>query len=165
MNRDGPLIVDPTQDIFIVDFPASLTRSRVFLILRTQPLIECAYSKCANIEIPWEEWERDTVVMEVPISDGCSFAVVHGTRLLVVSMVHGPERGYRIHPFDFSRRGISALRLLDGDDDGTWRRAEFQGSDMFRERVGWGRWESQSFGDSAGFTVVSLLSCSARKVS
>jgi len=163
VNRDGPLVVDSTQDIFIVDFPSSGAQSRVFLILRTQPLIEHAYSKSEDVQISWGEWERDTVAMEVPISDSLSSAVIHGARLLVVSMGYGRGRGYRICPFDFSRRGIAALQVLDGDEDGTWRRAIFEHGHMFKERVGLVPWESHSLGDSAAFYFVSLLSCPARE--
>ena len=166
VNRDGPLIVDPTQGIFVVDFARTSREPRVFLILRTQPLIECAYSRRAGIRTSWNELRRDAVVMEVPFGDILSPTVVHGARLMTLNVVnYGPEGGHRIHAFDFSRRGFAALRLSDGDDGGTWRRAAFEDGFVSEGHEELGLRKSPSLGDSVAFSVVSLFSCSARAVS
>jgi len=162
VNRDGPLIVDPTQDIFIMDFARTPREPRVLLVMRTQGLIGFLCSKRADVQISWEEWGRDAVVMDIPISSIRSSIVIHGSRLLAVSMTGGgPEAGHRIHIFDFSRRGTAALQLSGGDDGGAWRRAVFDDGFVFERHEVLDPWEPHSLGDSVAFLVVSLFSCSA----
>ena len=69
-----------------------------------------------------------------------------------------PETGRRIRAFDFSRRGINALRLLDENDGGTWRRAVFEDGFMFELCEGLNLSEAHMLGDSIAFSLVSLLS-------
>jgi len=155
VNRDGPLIVDATQDIFIVDLGQTNDESRVFLILRIRPLIERVCSRRADVQISWDEWGRDAVFMEVPIVQTDSSIAVHGARVLTISMAgEFREDGHMIHTFDFSQKGIAALRL-DENGDGTWRRAHWGDGCVFDGNL----WYPCSLGDSAVFASVSLLSC------
>ena len=157
MKRGEPLIVDPTQDIFIVDFRTA--GQRVFLILRTQLVIERMCSKHADVQISWDEWGRDAVIMDIPISHVSSSVVVHGARLLVIHRTFDdPEGGYRIHAFDFSRRGIDALRPLDEDDDGTRKGATFNDGFVFRLCERQTSLGPHLLGDSIAFSLVGLLS-------
>ena len=76
---------------------------------------------------------------------------------------YGPEGGHEIHAFDFSQRGIAALRLLSGDDGGTWGRAAFDDGIVSKERGLLNLRVPLSLGDSPAFGFASLLSCSARE--
>lgn len=162
-RRDEPLIVDPTQDVFIVDF-LTVGQQRVFLILRTQLVIESMCSKSTDVQVSWNEWGRDAIVMDIPANRISSSIVVHGARLLVIcSTFDGPREGYQIHAFDFTRKGNDALLLLDEDDDGTRKRAVFNDGFVFELCEGLDPLDSHFLGDSIAFSLVSLLSCCAGK--
>lgn len=163
VNRDGPLIVDPTQAILIMDLSPNVPEPRIFLILRMQPLIEHACSMRADVQIPWDEWGRDAVAMEIPMDSTYFTTITHGARVLAIRNTrHGPEERYLIHTFDFSRRGSAALPLSDENDGGTERRALFKDgrSCVFGGGDGMIPWGLQSLGDSIMFYVVSLPSSS-----
>jgi len=154
VNRDRPFVVDPTQDIFIVDF--LICDRWVFLILRKQLVIGYASSEPADVRIPWNEWGKDAVVMDMPVGHTIPYAIVHGNHMLGI----GCERGHQIHIFDFSRKGIAGLPFWDESGDRTWRWAEFEDGFMFGRDEELDPWKPCSLGDSAALSSVSLLSCS-----
>ena len=161
VNRDGHLIIDPTQAIFIMSLSTSPQGSEVILILRIQSLIEHACSIRTDAKIPWDEWGRGVVVMENPTGYVHSTTIVHGPRMLVLRSTRERRKPhYRIHTFDFSRRGSAALPLSDGGDGATGRRATFEGGQNCVFEVGGGMnvQDIESLGDSMVVHIVSLLS-------
>lgn len=118
-----------------------------FLILRMQDLIEHACSIRTEVQIPWDEWGKGAVVIEVPFDTIYLSTIIHGARVLTIRNTHrGPEEHYRMHIFDFSRRASAALPLSDGSEGGTERRAVFNTGRncLFGEGGG---------GDYVGFTI------------
>lgn len=160
IDRDSPLIVDPTQAILIMDLSLTVSEPHVRLILRMQPLIEHACSMRTEVQIPWDEWGRDAVVTEIPINCAEVFITIHGTRVLAIRETHrGPEEHYYIHVFDFSRRANAALPLLDSKIDVTERKVASEGgqSCIFEGGEGTSAWNLRSLGDSLVFYKVSIL--------
>lgn len=163
VDRDGPLLVDPSQAILIMDLSPTNREPHAFLILRMQDLIEHSCSMRTEVQIPWDEWGKGAVVVEIPIDSTYLSTIVHGARLLAIRNTHhGPEEHHRIHIFDFSRRASTALPLSDGSDGGMERRVMFKGgrSCLFEGGGGMSMWGLQSLGDSVMFYKVSI-SCSA----
>lgn len=158
MDGDGHLIVDPNQAILAMTLSPD---DRVFLILRTQPLIEHACSIRTDVQIPWDEWGRSAVVMKNPTRFNTSIPFIHGARMLVVHRPYSIPLDHRhIHAFDFSRWGTAALPLSDGIDGGTERRAVFNNWQDCVFKLDDGMFPKGPFGigDSIMFYVVSLLS-------
>ena len=158
VNREGPLITDPTQAILIMSLSPTPTEPHVYLVLRKQALIEHACSMHADVQIPWDEWGRGAVAMETPPGRIC-LTIIHGARLLVMHSTHfDPSKHRTINVFDFSRRGSAALPLSDGDGGGTKRRAVFgdERSCEFFEGDGIGS-SDRKLGDSMMSYIVSLL--------
>ena len=157
--RDVPLMADPTQAVFVMELSPEPPRPGVFLVLRVQPLIEIACSSRTDVQIPWDEWGRGSVVMEVPeaqVNPIC-LITIHGAHVLV--MCYG-ALARSLHVFDFSRRGCAALPPSDENGFGTERRVAFKdGRSCMLEEGGGDRvsgWGVQ-IGDSI-IAVVSLLS-------
>ena len=162
VNRDGPLITDPTQAIFVI---CLLTDPVVLLVLWIQHLIEPTCSMRTDVQIPWDEWGRGSVAMEIPEDgmDSVHLVTVHGTRVLVMCGCCYIDQGLNIHIFDFSRRGSASLSLSDESDGGTERRALFKDGRSCKFELGDpdAYWPPQSLGDSVVTYVVSLFSYSA----
>ena len=162
VDRDGPLITDPAQAILMIGLSAHLPKLSVLLVVRIQPLIELACSTRTEIEVPWDEWGRGSVAVEIPQTPASSIysPTIHGSRLLVMHSIEGTgeRRGLRV--FDFSRKGSAALPLSDESDSGAERKVLFtdRPSCAF-EGVDWRELRYlQSVGDSIAFHTVSLLS-------
>ena len=110
VTQEGPLIVDPTQAILVVetDRHYSLgTHGR--LIVRINALIERECSARTDSLIPWEEWGEGSVYMEIPLEDIRFSTFVHRTNLVVVVLCVSRSVPDRLYTFDFSKRGCSAL--------------------------------------------------------
>ena len=161
VNRDGHLIVDPSQAILILKISQTVQERQIFFVLRTQSLIERACSMRADTQIPWDEWGRGAVVMEIPTGSG-ALTIVHGTHVLVIDEIHGPGANYRVCRFDFGRWGSATLPFLDENDGGAGRRAVFEDgrSCEFEGGDGMSLYDLQPLGDTIPLSVVSLLSCS-----
>jgi hypothetical protein len=161
VDRDGPLIVDPTQAIIIMDFLETSQEPRVYLILRIQPLIEYACSMRADVRIPWNEWGRGAVAMEIPSTVTVNpETVIHGARVLaIVETPHGLRQRFCIHTFDFSRRGSAALPLSDENDREAERNAAFEDGWRYVLEVadGMSPWGLQSAGGGVVLYIVSLF--------
>lgn len=65
LDQDRPLTTDPTQAIFVMKL-VSPNEGRVLLVARIHDLIGHMYSMSPDGCMPWEEWGRSAVVMEVP---------------------------------------------------------------------------------------------------
>ena len=167
VNRDGPLITDPTQSIFIMELSSNPPQPTASLVLRMQPLIELACSMRTDVQIPWDEWGRGPVVMEIPKTPFCHIylTAVHGAHLLVI---HGTDRAderRNIHLLDFGRGGSTVLPLSDENDGEIERRALFKHgrSSTLKWADGVIPWVLQPIGDSVVAIeprVVNLLSYS-----
>ena len=157
-DRNDHLIADPNQAILAMTLSPG---DRDILILRMQQLIEHACSTRTDIQIPWDEWGRDAVVMDNPTRIYSSIPFIHGARMLVIHKpIFVPQNHYQVHAFDFSRRGIAALPLSDGTEGGTERRAVFKDwqNCVFEVDDGPYRQGPIGIGDSIMFHIVSLLS-------
>jgi len=110
-DRDGPLIVDPAQEFIVLElFDASALKPYVLIVLRIQALIKRACSVDTEIQISWEEWGRDAMIMEMPTFD--SRIYVQGTHVVeakVRSVSGGEAKRICLRTFDFSKRGCSTL--------------------------------------------------------
>lgn len=160
-NKDGPLLIDPTQAIFIIELPLSPPRPGVLLALRVQPLIELACLMHTDAVIPWDQWGRDSVAMEIPMTlfSRIHTSAIHGARLLVTRGIGHEDERRSLHVFDFSRKGSAALPFSAGGDR-IQRRALFEHGRSCTFK-GAGRIEPQgpqSIGDSLVFHIVRLLS-------
>jgi len=160
VERDDPLLVDPTQVIFIIDLSQTAREPRFFLILRMQDLIERACSMRTEVQIPWDEWGRGAVVIKIPTEGTYLSIAIYGARLLAIRNTHpGPgEHHHRIHIFDFSRRASTALTVSDGSDGRTERRVLFKAgrSCAFEGDTEVRSWCLQPLGDSVVFCAVSI---------
>jgi len=65
VDRDGPLVTDPTQAALLVKLLGREGADRVLFIFRTQALVDHACSTSADTDIPWDEWGRGTMTMEI----------------------------------------------------------------------------------------------------
>ena len=111
-DQDRPFIVDPTQAFIVLQFFGGEKLSRVWVILRTQALIEHASSVGTETYIPWEEWGRDAIVMEMPMFTLTVYVQgVHMVEVGTQSFSDGEvEMDYMcLRTFDFSKWGYSTL--------------------------------------------------------
>lgn len=165
LNRDGPVITDPTQAILVVKL-TKLYHGDVLLVVRIQPLIERVCSTGTGANIPWDEWGRDAVIMENPVLRYGLDVHVHGTHLVLLEMPYQfVQRGCpRIRTFDFGRRGRSVLPLLD-KSGGAERKALFSdGGEFVLEATGVGvttPWGGTGSHRNGSFFQASCLSHSA----
>ena len=124
VTQDGPLTVDPTQAILAVELMGTVYNldPRAFLVLRANTLIEFSCSMRAGPHIPWEEWGEGSVAIEILADLDHCFTFMHDTHMAVVVCVRGDVPEYRLHTFDFSKRGRHVLSLWDGEAGRTERR-------------------------------------------
>ena len=109
-NRGGPLIVDPTQAIHVVELYNSDETRHFLLVLRTQALIEHARSMSTETHIPWDEWGSATMIMEVPAySPPTMLQGVHVIAVARRATGGGEGGGINLRVFDFGLRGCSTL--------------------------------------------------------
>ena len=88
LNQDEPFVVDPTQAFIILQLFGEVPIRVFTVVLRTQALIEHACSESTDIYIPWEDWERDAIVMEMPTFG--SVIYVQGVRVIEEQMLEVP---------------------------------------------------------------------------
>ena len=159
-TQDGPLIIDPAQTILVVRLFDTDEPLRILLVLRIRALITRACSMSSDTCIPWEEWERDVMVMEMPRHDTHIF--VQGVHVTVVKKrthIGDDADNLRLRTFDFSLRGSSTLL----DKGGRAGRTDFYegGRDFSLEGSrGALNWELNSLGNG---TFYSLVSCPCRR--
>jgi hypothetical protein len=111
LNQHGSLITDPTQAIRVVDFHHDDRHRHARLAFRTQALIERACSPSTDRDIPWDEWGRGSVALEVSISGGLR-TLVQGLCVITVKQcaVPGSHRSQlRLCIFDFRLRACGTL--------------------------------------------------------
>jgi hypothetical protein len=126
LNWDGPLIIDPSQAVLVVEFSDGNLRN-VLIILRMQVLIDHSCSTSADAHIPWNEWGRSAVVMEMPTGDDSDVGI-HGFHVIAMGVDNssggGEQHQLLLRIFDFSRRGCSTLRDEGG---GVERTVSYEG--------------------------------------
>jgi hypothetical protein len=111
LEKHRSLIIDPTQAIRVVHFRHGDRHRYVKLAFRTQALIEQACSPSTDRDIPWDEWGRGSVVLDVPIS-GVLSVLAQGARVITMEhcTVPGSHRSqFRFRTFDFSLRACGTL--------------------------------------------------------
>ena len=168
LDMDEPLVADPAQAIFVMEFASSQGPS-FLVVVRTQALIEHVCSPRTDFNVPWDVWGKGAVVMELPTHCHYVSTFVHGTKAMVQTVTGfrvGHHSTYGIHTFDFSRRGCSSLQLLNEEGGGTEREAllfkdgwnfEFNGI------KGMSPWDTlESLGDGSLFYLVSCFYRSIR---
>ena len=134
-SMDDPFVADPAQAILVVELVGGSDPS-VFVVLQTQALIECACSPRADFNVPWDDWGKGAVIMEILSYGNIIPTFVHGTKVVMQVSTDVQPRSNSIHTFDFSRRGCSSLQLLREEGGRTERKAllkdgwsfEFEGS-------------------------------------
>ena len=137
LNRHAPLTVDPTQAIHVVTFLHGDKNRHVILAFRKQALIEQVCSLDTDADIPWDEWGRDSMILEIPISDNPRTLVqelhVIKVKMCGVRVPGGYKRQLRLRTFDFSLRACGALS--DVGEGGEYLRAfrNEDGRDVFLE--------------------------------
>ena len=163
---DEPLIADPTQAVLFMELTKDW-EPQVFLVVRTQALIEQTCSTHPNPYLPWDKWGMDSVVMEDLVVE--PYVFVHGARVMMVQCLTGdpnpPGWYYNVQTFDFSRRGCSSLPLWGGEGGGTERSVRFEGEGGIRLEPGdlmGPAGELRSFSDGNLFCIVSCLFQSIR---
>jgi len=165
----GPSPLTRPQAVFAMKLTDPRGR-RVLFIVRIQTLIEYVHSASADACVPWDEWGRGAVVMEVSRGDGDNndlYPLVHGACMIVVKKPTAPGiHGYyhNLYTFNFSRRGWGILPLRD-EGDGAERRVGFEDgwNLLFRGSEGMSEWRFDSLGDGRFMYLVSP-SCSWRVV-
>ena len=117
-NKDDGLLPDPAQAVLVTSIWAD-PEIRILLVVRTQVLVEQLYSVHAGSPVPWDEWGRDAVTIEVQNDSSlASFTFVHGAQVMVArQFLVGGLSNYHIRTFDFSRGSLP----LQGGADGTKR--------------------------------------------
>jgi len=108
--QDQSFVIDPAQAILVVGVSDSDKPHHVLLVMRTQALITRACSMSSDASIPWDEWGRNVMIMEMVRDDINVF--VQGVHVIVVKRRTpvGDDTGYLcLRTFDFSLRGCSAL--------------------------------------------------------
>lgn len=132
MDVDEPLITDPTQAILVVEPVNNLDPP---VVVTMQALVGQTHPTCADSLIPWNEWGRDAVIMEILLLVHYSRlqTFVHDAQVVVAFTCSDswdfPAYCCGVQTFDFSRRGCSSLLLRGGE---TRRGAPIGGEDSFR---------------------------------
>lgn len=155
-NRDETLVADPAQAVFVIGLAGCSTPPHL-LVIRTQTLIDQVCSVRTDSCVPWDQWERDSVVMEAPEYRERSSIFIHGAQVMVVrpGSLSWPLTRHRfhIHTFNFGRRGSPPHR--------GGREILFEGGVKFRPQSGDGINSSnglQSLSGGSLFHLVSRLS-------
>jgi hypothetical protein len=116
-SRDGPFIVDPEQSVVVFvlspkESRSPPTRTRV-LVIRAATLVGYMSSTHTGQSIPWHDWKKDVMVIEIPPFDvSYVHTFVLGSRVLLMlksNDLRGHTGGYSIWAYDFSRWGCRAL--------------------------------------------------------
>jgi len=157
-TQDGSLITDPAQAILVVDLCDGDEPHHFSLVFRTQALVARACSMSLDTCIPWDEWKRDAVIMEVPAHDSHIF--IHGVHVIVVKKRAQNADNLQLRTFDFSWRGCRALwgkggrarrRRMDLYEGG--RDFILEGTENVSE------WGLNSLGNGAFYSLVSFTCC------
>jgi len=155
-TQDGSIMIDPAQTILVVDLFECGEPLHIFLVLRKQALITRACSMSSDTHIPWDEWGRDVMIMEMPMHD--AYLLVQGVHVIVVKTrtpISGDTNHLRLRAFDFSLRGCSTL----WDKGGRAGRADFYegGWDFLLEGSrGVPTWGLNSLGNGTFYSLVSF---------
>ena len=154
-NTKGALVPDPSQTVLVMELGDTL-EPRDLLVVRTKVLIRQAFSAYIDSRVPWGEWSRDAVTIEVQMYGCALFTFVHGAQVMAVQEMWNRmgEHCHQVRTFDFGRRsalparrgaGITKRRLLF--EDGA--RSEFESG------RGLNLWtELQSLSDGSLFYLV-----------
>ena len=123
-NKDKILIADPAQAVLAMEFRRPQAPP-VMLVMRMQALIERMCSVRTDPHVPWSEWGRDAVMIEVQIDTGyMPSTFVHGAQVMVVQSLDLDDYQYhKVRTFDFSKRSTLPLR---GEAGVIGRRALFE---------------------------------------
>jgi hypothetical protein len=165
LDKHRSLIVDPTQAIRTMHFRHDDRHRYIRLFFRTQALIEQACSPSTDRDIPWDEWGRGSVILEVPISAG-SYTLVQGPRVIAVEQcaVPGSHRiELRLRTFDFRLRACGTLSDIGEGGESVRVARHEHGRDLLLEGTEEiDEYLFDSLGDGIFFYPVSRL-CSWKK--
>lgn len=79
-------------------------RTLILLVMRMQDLIEKTCSVRVDLRVPWDEWSRDSAIIEVQKSQALS-TFVYGVQVMVVQRFLGTfVVDYEVLTFNFGRR-------------------------------------------------------------
>ena len=111
-NKDEVLLPDPAQAVLVMDIWAD-RELRILLVVRTQVLVKQTYSVRAGSPVPWDEWGRDAMAIEVQNDGGHRMLTfVHGAQVMIAraSSLRGLGN-YDVRTFGFSQRGRKSLPI------------------------------------------------------
>ena len=157
-NREDALIPDPSQTVLVMELGSAL-EPRDLLVVRTQVLIDQVFSVNMDSRVPWGEWSRDAVVIEVQMYGYALFTFVHGAQVMTVQKLWNRvgEHCHEVRTFDFGRRSTLPTRRGIGI---TKRRVLFEDGarSKFESGQGLNLWtELQPLSDGSLFYLVSRL--------
>lgn len=121
-SMEEPLIADPAQSVIALEREGSWGPLALFVV-RMQALIEQTCPAQAGSRVPWEEWGRDAVVVEVPAEHTPQSTFVHGAQVVVTWITYTadedsvPNWYYLVFTLDLGLRGGSSLRRWRGGAD------------------------------------------------
>lgn len=159
-NSRVAFIADPAQAVLVVELPRRTRGHHVLFIVRTQVLIEQIHLVHTGFRIPWDEWRRDVVAIEVRMPSIMLSTFIHGAQVMVMRKFWNRvgKHCHEVRTFDFGRR--STLQLQDGAD-GTERKVLFEDgvSLEFEPDHDMNPWGGlQPLGDGSLFYLVGCLS-------
>ena len=155
-DRDVPLITDPTQTILVVQVLRPVELKRALLVVQIQDLMKYVLSTHTDVCIPWDEWGRGAVTMEIPVHNPFSVNV-HGIHVLLLHSEWQARTTYAIRSYDFSRHGCGALPFRD-EGGRVGRSASFWNERGFTFQVAEENTSSQSGMKSLGDGTFLLVS-------
>ena len=83
-DKDEAFLADPAQAVIVIELVGGLGPPNL-LVVPTLALIEQTNSEHAGSHVPWDEWGRDAVVIEVPNDDGYRISTfVYGAQVMIV---------------------------------------------------------------------------------
>ena len=155
-DKDEVLLPDPAQAVLIIELGQD-REHQMLLVVRTQILVNWVDSVRADYRVPWDEWGRDTVAIQVQ-NDGDheTFTFVRGAQVMIMRAPRG-SGCYEVRTFDFSQRGRGSLPLRGGAD-GTGRTLFEDGINLrFEPGLFFGAFDAlESFSDGS---LIHLVSC------
>lgn len=166
-NGKEPLIADPAQTVLIVEFVSDWDPP-VPLVVTMQVFVGQTHLTHRDSPVPWDEWTRDSVVMDVqiPMRGNELQTFVHGAQVVVAlalctdtDLCDWPEFYHGVQTFDFSRQGRSSMPLWGGGHGGTKRVLLFEEGGCLKFDQGEVPWKRlSSLSDGTLLYLVSFLS-------
>jgi len=118
-----PSIADPTQSVIVVvllhrEHEIVSYADPVLFVVRATTLVRYMSSSHPGLQIPWDDWKRDVMVVEIPRDFSHVRTFICGTRVLFALRTHRGQGNYCVQAYDFSRWGCRALVRVGNEEEG-----------------------------------------------